>query len=153
MSSSQNKLYVVYQLERNQVQFKLHWFNRRGNESTMMIEYFMWDWVLRHRRQRTQLRFSHVGNSFSVKLTSLARTLQTLKVKYFECLHLSQRFLTSFQKLDCDQPRLLDQGTRSQDCLEAQGRHGNVCYHHLFFSIHCKIDNFKVFEELKKTGI
>ena len=113
--------------------------------------YKLWDWVLRHRRQRTQLRSGHVGNSYSVKLLSLARTLQTLKVNYyFECLHLSQDcdIFTEALLWSSSTPGLRDTKPRLAWSSRTAMYVTIIC-----FSIHCKIDNFKVFEELKKTRI
>ena len=57
------------------------------------IKLKLWDWVLRHQRQLTQLRSSHVINLSTVGTFPQPRTKRPFKVNYFECLHLSQ---------DCD---------------------------------------------------
>ena len=49
------------------------------------------------------------------------------------------KFVTSLQKLYCDHPRLLDQGTRSQDCLEAQGRQCMSTSLFFVFPFHVKL--------------
>ena len=115
----------------------------------------MWDWVLRHRRQRTQLRSGHVGNSYSVKLLSLARTLQTLKVNYyFECLHLSQDcdVFAEALSLSSSTPGLRDRKPR----LSWSSRTAMYVNHLIFcFSISCKFifwRYWRIIETGNKSG-
>ena len=86
------------------------------------------------------------------ELITLARTLQTLKVKYFKCLHLSQDcdIIAEALLLSSSTPGLRDRKPKTVLKL----KNGNVC-HPLFFvfPFHVKFIFLKVLKIDKKLGI